>query len=548
MTSPSRPRRSVPRLFAILGAAVLALTSVLFVAAPAQATHYRADQLTWHLDSGTTVEFHINASFRASYFGVTGAGETFGAGTLDLGDGSFESPTFTSSSYDAANDVVTGEAHVTHTYPGTGPYSVIFSDCCRLSGPAHINNPDADISVVTTVDLSKATASPESAISPIVDCPKNATCSFVVPVVRGTAGSSVSYRFATAAESGITNQPGAPYAPNNASIDPSSGAYTWNTTGATLSTEDATGGSTFYSTQVIIEESVGGSIVSSVAVDFFIRLGTGTTNQAPVFQAPTPADGTTLTVELGDPATFSVSAVDADAADTVTPALVSTPTGATFTVTPGNPGTGTFSWTPTALGSTILVLTAQDQLGLQAVQRSVIADVVPAGTGPTPPVATDDAYAVTGTSLTVAAPGVLANDTTATGTLTAAVATAPTHGTVVLAADGSFVYTPTAGYTGTDTFTYIASNGSASSAAATVTLTVTAPSTPTPTPTPTPTATATVVPTAPTSTPLPPKKHLASTGVTDVAPLAFGSAAALLAGFGLLSVVAIRRRRNASGH
>lgn len=96
------------------------------------------------------------------------------------------------------------------------------------------------------------------------------------------------------------------------------------------------------------------------------------------------------------------------------------------------------------------------------------------------PVATADAYpAVRGTPLTVAAPGVLGNDTdTEADALTATgLDTTGTTGAVELAADGSFRYTPWTGFTGTDTFTYLASDGSATSAPATVTITVTAPAT-----------------------------------------------------------------------
>jgi len=91
-----------------------------------------------------------------------------------------------------------------------------------------------------------------------------------------------------------------------------------------------------------------------------------------------------------------------------------------------------------------------------------------------PPSAVDDGFTGTqGTVLTVAAPGVLGNDTDAdSDTLTAVLATGPAHGSLSLAADGGFVYTPAAGFSGTDSFTYTASDGHASSAAATVTLTI----------------------------------------------------------------------------
>src|SRR5204862_310594 len=79
------------------------------------------------------------------------------------------------------------------------------------------------------------------------------------------------------------------------------------------------------------------------------------------------------------------------------------------------------------------------------------------------------------TPLTVAAAtGVLANDTDVDGDpLTAALATAPTKGTLALNANGSFTYTPNATVNGSDTFTYRASDGTLTSPLATVTITIT---------------------------------------------------------------------------
>jgi VCBS repeat-containing protein len=54
---------------------------------------------------------------------------------------------------------------------------------------------------------------------------------------------------------------------------------------------------------------------------------------------------------------------------------------------------------------------------------------------------------------------VLANDTdddSAVTTLKAVLTAPPSHGTLVLNADGSFVYTPAKNFTGTDTFKYYA--------------------------------------------------------------------------------------------
>jgi VCBS repeat-containing protein len=92
-----------------------------------------------------------------------------------------------------------------------------------------------------------------------------------------------------------------------------------------------------------------------------------------------------------------------------------------------------------------------------------------------PPVATDDAYSTqAGVVLSEAAPGVLANDTDPDGDpLTAQDGTQPAHGSVSLEADGSFTYAPSAGFAGTDTFTYRAGDGALLSEPATVTITVT---------------------------------------------------------------------------
>lgn len=88
------------------------------------------------------------------------------------------------------------------------------------------------------------------------------------------------------------------------------------------------------------------------------------------------------------------------------------------------------------------------------------------------PVATNDAYSVTvGKTLTVAAPGVLGNDSDVNGnSLTASLVSGPSHGTLTLNANGSFSYKPST--SDTTSFTYKANDGSADSNTATVSLTV----------------------------------------------------------------------------
>lgn len=90
----------------------------------------------------------------------------------------------------------------------------------------------------------------------------------------------------------------------------------------------------------------------------------------------------------------------------------------------------------------------------------------------TPPVAANDT-ASTNKNSAVSIP-VLANDTDANGdVLSVANLTQPASGsTVVLNANGTVTYTPKAGFAGTDTFTYKASDGTAQSNVATVTVQV----------------------------------------------------------------------------
>jgi hypothetical protein len=94
----------------------------------------------------------------------------------------------------------------------------------------------------------------------------------------------------------------------------------------------------------------------------------------------------------------------------------------------------------------------------------------------TAPVAEDDAYTTTqNTVLNVAAPGVLDNDDGTALTVTPQAAAPTTQGgTVTVNADGSFSYTPPAGFVSppADSFTYTATN-SAGSDTATVTISVT---------------------------------------------------------------------------
>src|SRR5689334_10238950 len=94
------------------------------------------------------------------------------------------------------------------------------------------------------------------------------------------------------------------------------------------------------------------------------------------------------------------------------------------------------------------------------------------------PLAYADTFsAAQNTPLSVGAPGVLTNDTGIPSPTAVAIAGGATAqgGTVTLNTDGSFLYTPAAGFTGADTFNYTVTNGLTPNDTAQVTINVDAP-------------------------------------------------------------------------
>lgn len=89
-----------------------------------------------------------------------------------------------------------------------------------------------------------------------------------------------------------------------------------------------------------------------------------------------------------------------------------------------------------------------------------------------PPAAVDDVYTTDeNVTLTVSAPGLLANDIDPDGdAISVVLVDNVANGSLTLNADGSLVYVPTAGFFGSDQFTYEATDGSMISNLATVTI------------------------------------------------------------------------------
>ncbi|QWS32719.1 Ig-like domain-containing protein [Curtobacterium aetherium] len=185
------------------------------------------------------------------------------------------------------------------------------------------------------------------------------------------------------------------------------------------------------------------------------------TNTLALVRAATAADtwstpvGTTLDVPAA-----GVLANDAGTGLTVTNHTA--PAHGTLTMTGKD---GAFSYVPDAgfSGTDQFDYTATDGGGRTSTSTVTIT-VTPA--------ATDDAFSVHAgsTATATAADGVLANDRGSDLTVTGN--SAPAHGSLTLAADGSYTYTPTGRYSGPDSFTYTAQDGAGRTIIGTVTVTV----------------------------------------------------------------------------
>ncbi|MEM9511714.1 MAG: Ig-like domain-containing protein, partial [Cyanobacteria bacterium P01_E01_bin.48] len=204
-----------------------------------------------------------------------------------------------------------------------------------------------------------------------------------------------------------------------------------------------------------------------------------TVGEPPVDNNPPEADddsfATDFETALSVPAATGVLDGDTDLdGDNLTAVLENGPANGTLTLNDD----GSFDYTPDAGFSgtdsfTYFANDGEDNSNAATVELTV-------GDPPvenTPPVADDDSFATDfGTVLTVSADaGVLDGDTDIDGDdLTAVLDSGPANGTLTLNEDGSFEYTPDEGFSGTDSFTYVANDGTEDSNVATATIEVAA--------------------------------------------------------------------------
>jgi VCBS repeat-containing protein len=203
-----------------------------------------------------------------------------------------------------------------------------------------------------------------------------------------------------------------------------------------------------------VDDGLGGSAIGTVSITI------NAANDAPV------ANNDELVTDEDMPATGNVLTNDTDAdGDSLIASLQDGPTSGTVELN----ADGSFTYTPNAdfNGSDSFTYVADDGQGGTAVGTvSITINAINDA-----PVAGEDQFMTE--EDTPVSGNVLLNDTDAEGdSLTVELADAPANGSVELNSDGSFTYTPSADFSGVDTFTYTLSDGNGGTALGTATIVV----------------------------------------------------------------------------
>jgi VCBS repeat-containing protein len=235
------------------------------------------------------------------------------------------------------------------------------------------------------------------------------------------------------------------------SIAPTHGVVTINPDGSYTYTPDAgfNGADSF---TVTVSDGNGGTVLVTIPVTVT------PVNDVPVASAP-PA-----TTAEDTPVNGQITASDADG-DPLTYAVTTPPANGVVTVNPD----GSYTYTPNANfnGPDSFTVTVSDGNGGTALV-TIPVTVTPVNDAPVasaPPATTPEDTPVSGQ--------IAASDPDG-DPLAYAVTTAPTHGSVTVNPDGSYTYTPNAGFNGADSFTVAVSDGNGGTTLVVIPVTVTA--------------------------------------------------------------------------
>ncbi|MDF1484652.1 IPTL-CTERM sorting domain-containing protein [Ramlibacter sp. H39-3-26] len=177
------------------------------------------------------------------------------------------------------------------------------------------------------------------------------------------------------------------------------------------------------------------------------------------------ADSFTLRIGLPQAITFTstppAGAMVGDAPYTVTATGGGSGNPVIFSIDPAAAGVCAIAGTSVSfIGAGTCVVNANQEGGSGYAPAPLAQQNFSVAARPLPITAADSYVTPSGATLSIPAPGVLANDSSPLAlALTASLVTAPANGTLVLNPNGGFVYTPNGGFSGTDTFTYSAFDG-----------------------------------------------------------------------------------------
>lgn len=417
-----------------LRAAFLFVLALAFFSSSAFATHVRYLHLAWESAGNDDVDFiYISVFRRDGYQGEGDDGhpiigdvvtETIGGTTLCFGDGNCTGTLdFEVTDFDVDDNFIivraldpdTGANRIRHTYEDDGPFVAFSESCCRISAQdfdgtnRHWNNPDGFYRVETLVDPANSTRSPRTDLEPFVTCSINEECSFPIPTLSSGRGNTTRrYRMAEPEEAGGFGfeQPEGDF---EATVDPDTGEYIWDTTGADFDEDFA---NNLYSTQVIIEElDADDEVVEQVGIDFFVRLSDAE-GDPPEFEDPEGADepvnttpGRPIQIFVSAGGNGSASGVGSldDDEETFTLNVQSLPSGAEMDpplpITGTPPVSSTFRWTPDddQTGEELVTFRARNdatrQVSTLTYTLNVTSEALVVEEGPNPPAANIDADA-----------------------------------------------------------------------------------------------------------------------------------------------------------
>jgi VCBS repeat-containing protein len=240
--------------------------------------------------------------------------------------------------------------------------------------------------------------------------------------------------------------------------DPSNGSVVVNTDGSWTYTP-TTGYTGTDSFTVTVSDGKGGTVTATITIQV-----NEPPNQAPTIQAQ-DLQKTTL---KNTPVSGAVVGTDADG-DALTFMKGTDPSNGTVLVN----GDGSWTYTPATgyTGTDSFTVTVSDGEGGTAAATITIQVNEPPNQAPT--IQAKDLQKTTLKNTSVS--GALVGTDPDGDALTFTKGTNPSNGTVLVNGDGSWTYTPAAGYTGTDSFTVTVSDGKGGTATATITIQVNEP-------------------------------------------------------------------------